>query len=178
VNTRTPGARPNELPLDRPAPSTDDLMKSMHADLALRPRFAYLALLLMSLSMAIVIAALWTTEPSLPVRTQVAFGVILAMALCWIFFALHALTGRRVLFAPHRVVAGWMGVVFSACFLLGSLSLVIVGSGRDAAALAAVSGVAMLIAASALLVRARRQYAALVERRHTLETLLNRGEKL
>src|ERR671918_2584122 len=82
------------------------------AELSVRSRLGYVALLLVALMMTSVIGALWMTEPVLPWRTQLAFGMMIVIGLSWVAFALWVLTHRRVLLARDSVVAGRMAVTF------------------------------------------------------------------
>lgn len=158
---------------EKPAhPAT--LRALMDAELSLRSRLAYVALLLVALMMTSVIAALWMTEPVLPARTQVAFGAMIVIGLSWVGFALWVLTHRRVLLAPHSIVAGRMAVTFTGAFVIGALVLRY-AQGSPGALAAAAMGVGMLAAAAILLIRAHRRFDRLAERRRQLERELRLG---
>jgi hypothetical protein len=161
---------------DSPAPgvSVAQIQRMMAAELSLRTRVGYVALLLAALAMAVMVGSLWLTEPSLPLRAQVAFALIVGIALSWVAHAGRVLTSRRVLLAAHQVVAARMAVGFSLVFVAGMIAIALWDSGRAAsvASVAAPSGTVMLAAALFLLVRARRRYAYLQERRVTLEAAL------
>ena len=138
------------------------------AELSLPARMGYVTLLLASAAMTAVVISLWVTEPSLPRRTQVAFGVMSLIGLSWCALAAWALRARRPLFARDRVMAGGMAVGFTGLFALAALAAVVmVGSPATYAALG--TGVAMLALAVAALVQARRRFAALAGRRLQLE---------
>lgn len=136
--------------------------------LSFRSRAGHLALLLASAGMGTVIAALLATEPALPPRTLIAFGVLLAISLAWIAYAVWVLTARRTLLANHRVVAGGIATVAAAIFTGGAALLGLVLQ-MPAAWAAAGLGLVLLAVAGALLVRARRQYHTLLARRRELE---------
>jgi hypothetical protein len=158
-----------------PVVSAAEIQRMLATELSLRARVGYVALLLVSLLMAIGVGSLWLTEPSLPMRTHIAFGLIVVIALSWVALAARVLANRRVLFAAHRIVAAWMSVVFSGIFVAGMLAVRLSDSeGYDAAAasLAAGCGGVMLAVAVALLLRARRNYAMLQDRRRALEGML------
>ena len=104
-----------------PAESAAALQRLLDTELSLPSRLGYVALLLVALTMTGVITALWTTEPVLPLRAQVGFGLMVAIGVSWIIFAVWALTHRRILFARHQIVAGRMAVTFTTVFLLGTL---------------------------------------------------------
>lgn len=140
-------------------------------ELSLRARLGYIALLLVSAGMLVVIASLWLTEVSLPLRAQLAFGVMTFIGSCWATFALWTLATRRVLFARDSVIAGWMSVAFTSMFVAGALAAVII-SGRGAAFGALATGVLMLSVAARVLSRARRRFSALTARRQELERIL------
>jgi hypothetical protein len=165
--------RPDPLSLPMSAAALRHLAD---AELSLRSRLGYVALLLSSLTMTGVVAALWLTEPALPLRTHMGFAVMSAIGLSWVVFALWVLTHRRVLLARHRIVAGRMAVTFSLVFVIGALA-VGYATGAAAAFAAAAVGVVMLTAAVVLLVRAHRTFARLAERRRALERELGRDSR-
>jgi hypothetical protein len=151
------------------------LQRLADTELSLRSRLGYVALLLAALMMTGIIGALWLTEPALPPRTQLAFAVMIAIGSSWVAFALWVLTHRRVLLAPHRIVAGRMAVTFTALFVLGSLA---VGyqTGGPAAYAAAAMGLVMLAGAATMLILAHRRFHRLTERRTALEREVGRGK--
>src|SRR5678815_4371066 len=91
--------------IDTPARSVADIQQLAAAQLSLPSRVGHTALLMVSVTMAVAVGSLWATEPSLPMRTQMAFAVIVAMSLGWTVFAMWVLTRRRVLLGTDRVVA-------------------------------------------------------------------------
>ncbi len=158
------------------SPQLSALQHLADKELSLKSRLAYIALLLAALMMTSIVDALWLTEPALPLRTQIAFALMTVIGASWVVFAVWVLKFRRVLLAYHSVVAGRMAVTFSAIFLLGALILGCIRGGPAAYAVAMV-GIAMLAAAIALLLRAHRRLARLVERRKTLEQQLGCNAK-
>jgi hypothetical protein len=154
--------------LDR---STAAVRQLVDTELSLPSRLGHVALLLAALGMTVVIVSLWLTEPALPVRTHVAFGVMIAIGLSWSAFAIWVLTNRRVLFARERIVAGRMAVTFAAVFTTGAL---IAAAATEAAAafIAAGTGVVMVAVAIFILRRAHRASAQLMARRDALERQL------
>ena len=157
-----------------PAGLIDDLRGLTHAELSRPARMGYVGLLLGASTMTAIVTALLLTEPSLPPRASIAFGVMAAMGLSWVGFAAWVLTRRRILLGRHRVVAGRMAVAFSGVFCIGALAVGYVTSSRSAIAAAAL-GVLMLLIATAILVRARRDVERLSKRREELERQLGRG---
>ena len=144
--------------------SIQDMQARAARELALPSRLGYTALLVGALGMAGLTGSLWATEPSLPARTQAAFGASVAIGLAWAGFAAWVLARKRVLFAHHRIYAARMATAFSGVFLVGALTL------RDSVGIwAIVTAAVMLAAACAALVMAHRRYGRLIERRRALE---------
>ena len=149
-------------------------MQEMAADrMSMGSRLRYVALLLVAAAGAAVAGSLWLTEPALPARTQIAFALLLAINLSWVAFATWVLTRRRVLLARHAVVSARMAVGFSALFAVGAWAIGHWGGPSMYAASAC--GLVMLAVAIALLVRADRRFAQLVERRREIERALDGG---
>lgn len=147
--------------------TVEEMQRFVAGELSLRSRIAYTALLLAALGMTILAGSLWLTEPSLPVRTQIAFAAMVAIGLSWVAYASWVLTRKRVLLAGHRVIATRMAIAFSALFVLGSALI----RQWPATALGAV----MLVVAIAMLIGARRRFAQLTERRRELEQQLQQS---
>ncbi len=158
---------------DSSALETAHLPRLLDTELSRPSRLGYVALLLVSMAMSVVVVSLWLTEPALPLRTRVAFGVMTIIGLSWVVFAGWVLTTRRVLLGRDNVVAGRLAVTFTAVFVAGAL-VVGYSTGGKAPFAAAAIGVGLLGAAIALLVRARRRVAALTARRDALERELGR----
>lgn len=131
-------------------------------------RWGHVALLAAALAMAATLGSLLATEPGLPLRTIVAFSVMLAMALAWVVYAVWVLAQRRPLFGRHRVLASSMGSGFAGLYTAGAAALWL-GADMPAAGLAAGLGLAMLGVGLLLLIRARRQVQALQAWRRQLE---------
>lgn len=140
-------------------------------ELSVKARAGHVALLLGALSMTIVIASLWLTEPALPVRTQVAFGVMTAIGLGWALYAGWVLRSRLALLAFQEVVASRLALTFCSAALAGALALAI-GEGVRAAWSAAAMFAVLLLLAAGMLARARRRLNALTARRAALEQQL------
>jgi hypothetical protein len=144
-----------------------DLRRLADTELSPKSRLGYVILLLVSLMMSGAIGSLWATEPLLPMRTHIAFAVMVAIGISWSAFALWTLSSRRILLAKHSVIACHMSVIFTSLYLIGAL-ITGYAKGGGAAFVAAGVGAAMLIAAMVLLRRARRKFAELIERRNVL----------
>lgn len=153
-------------------PRTESLCsvrKLAGAELSLKARLGYVALLLVSTGMTVVIASLWITERSLPLRTQVSFGAMNMIGVSWVALATWALAARRPLFARDRVVAGGMAVAFTSLFLAGAFAAAIMANNEAAYAVMAVAAF-MFAMAIKVQHRARRRYAELAARRAELES--------
>src|SRR5688572_14879638 len=96
--------------------SLQDVRRLAGAELSLKARLGYVALLLASTGVTVVIVSLWLTETFLPLRAQLAFGVMCLIGVCWSALALWALGARRPLFARDRVIAGGMAVTFTSVY--------------------------------------------------------------
>jgi len=154
--------------MNKQAESMAAIQKLARGEMSIKTRLGYVALLLVSSAMTVVLASLWLTEPSLPIRTQVAFGVMAVIGISWATLSLWALTTRRMLLARDRLIAGKMSVGFTALFLAGALAVAFM-SGEAAAYGAAATGALMLFLALRTLFGARRRFAALAAHRAELE---------
>ena len=159
-----------------PSLLVDDLRRLTASELSLPARLGHVGLLLAASTMTVIVTALLVTEPSLPLRTSLALGVLAAMGLSWVGFAVWVLSHRRVLLGRHRIVSGRLAVGFSAVFSIGAATVGYARSSRSALAAAAMGGVMVLIAVG-ILVRARRNVERLSKRRDALERQLGRGER-
>jgi len=157
-------------------PETNSLKKVKAlagAELSVGARLGYVALLLVAAAMTTVMVSLWFTEPSLPIRTQAAFGVMTLIGVGWCALAVWALRARRPLFARDRVIAGGMAVTFTSLFAAAGLAAVIV-AGSPAAYGTFATGLLMLSIAISVFIGARRRFAALMAKRAALELALVR----
>jgi hypothetical protein len=151
--------------------SPASIERLLDAELSLPSRLGHVLLLLVSLTMAGALGSLWITEPGLPLRTHVGFAVMTAIGLSWAAFSLWVLTHRRTMLVRHEIIAGRMAVTFTAFFAAGAIAMAVTTGGPAFYAGSVVAGV-MMAAAAAVLVRARRRFARLVERRAVLERQL------
>jgi hypothetical protein len=154
---------------DHPKTTVEAMQRMVAAELSLPSRFGYTALLLAAATVTTLVAALWLTEPVLPVRARLGFAAIIAIGSCWMVFAIWVLTHRRVLLGRDRTIAAGMSVTFCAVFAIGFAALGYWGGVGRIAYTAAGTGLVMLVIALALFARARRQVAALTARRLQLE---------
>src|SRR5689334_13949502 len=100
----------------------DDVRRMLRAELSFRTRAAYLAALLLTTTFAIALLSLWLTESHLPVRTHVAFGLLVMINTGWSAFCAWALAQRKVLYARQGVIAGRLAVLWSAVFVMGAVA--------------------------------------------------------
>ena len=157
----------------RHSPLIDDLRRVTASELSVTARTGYVGLLLAAATMTVIVTALLVTEPSLPLRTSIALGILAAIGLSWVGFAVWVLSYRRILLGRDRLVAGGMAVGFSIVFCVGALAVGYATASRSAFAAAAM-GALMLVIATGVLVQARRRVAELSKRRDELEQQLGR----
>ncbi|MBZ0114381.1 MAG: hypothetical protein K8J08_18105 [Thermoanaerobaculia bacterium] len=152
-----------------PRPSVAALQLRFASELSTRVRVIYTLLLLLDLVMGAVVVSLWATEPSLPRRTHVAFGLLVTLAVTWAVVLIWTLLRRRVLMARHRVLMTRLAVFFTGLFTTGALVLAATTPHlRDLGGVAAACGGAMVLVAWMLNRRARLRCASLVARADAL----------
>ena len=145
----------------------------LRAELSQPRRMAYVLLLLLAVLGAGLLTALWITEPALPPRTHLAFGVLLVVALSWAAFLLWTLARRQVLFLHHRILAGRLALAATATFTVGCLVLAATVPGqRPLGLLAAAFGAGLFGLAGVVWHRARSRRNTLLLRRDELEQTL------
>lgn len=144
-------------------------------DRALSPRARYLhvALLLSASAIAALLITLLVTESTIPPLTRHTFEVMLAIASCWVAYAIWVLRHRHPMLTDHRVVAGRMAVLFSALFSAGALSMALL-RGQPVFWFAAATGALMCAVAVAVMLVAKRRAAELRAYRTSLEQMLKR----
>ncbi len=160
--------------MNAPTISPESVRARLATELSLPSRVGYTSLLLISFSGAALVGELLLNEKALPLRTQLAFGVLLLICTAWCAFAGWVLTQRRVLYAQHHVVAAGMAIAFSLVFIAGT---VIVGVQRASGTtwlLAPAVGAGMLVVGLLRLRVGRRRVAALTKRRAELEAALRK----
>jgi len=147
------------------------VQKLARGELSVKARLGYVVLLLAAVGMTVLVLTLWLTEPGVPARAQVAFGVMSLIGISWIGLSTWALTTTRILAAKDRVIAGWMAVSFTSLFLLVA-GMAVVLSGKTGSAGGLIVPVLMWLAALRALKKARLKYAELAARRAELERQL------
>lgn len=138
------------------------------AELSPRSRVAHGVLLAVALAMTMIVAALWLTEPVLPLRARIALAVLTAIGATWTGYATWVLTRRRILFARQRVLAGWLALVFTTIFTAGAFTTGI-ASGAPAGFAAGILGLGLVTVSAVLLAQARRRLSTLQDRKRALE---------
>ena len=165
------------MPLPVPDPSLlARLERLARTELSTRARLAHVLLVLVASTMMIAIVSLWLTEPSLPVRTHAAFGMLTTIGAVWVAYGAWVLRARRVMLARQRVVAGRLAVTFTGAF---TMACVLLAATTSVAASwpAAAMGLVLLIVAIALWRRAEVHWSALAARRDILERELQRSAR-
>jgi hypothetical protein len=155
--------------------SIAEVQEMLRRELSTSKRIGYLLLFMLTLTAAGLVGTLWLTETRpLPMRTHLAFAVLVAINLAWSALFGWIVMRRKVLFAAHSVIAGWMAVAFCGLFLAAGLMVAV--SRMNIAAIIAVSllGVGQVLVALALLRRARRRRSYLLSRRHELTGTLEK----
>jgi hypothetical protein len=153
-----------------PRPSVRQMQARLATELSLGSRILFTLLLLFALAVATVVGSLWLTEPALPARTRVAFGVIVVAALAWAAAFAWTLARRKVLLARHRLVTSRLAVLWSTVFTAGAAALAVSAPElRQSALAAAAFGTLLLAVAVVLWRRATTRYHRLTERVRRLE---------
>lgn len=159
-----------------PGRRTDEVLALLDAELSRRARLGYLAVMLAGLVVTGLVAALWATEPGLPLRTHLSFAGIVLLGTGWVAVAGYVLTRRRPLYAADRVLATGMAVTATSAGGVGVTVVAGLRGGALAAATAAVPAAMLLGIAAVLHVRARARRRALLARRRELTGLDGDGE--
>src|SRR5688572_18458893 len=131
------------------------ISRVVDAELTRGGRVGHVVLLLCASAMTIGLVSLWATEAALPLRTHVAFAMMVAIGGAWTAYAAWVLTTRSVLLARHRIVAAWMGVIFSSAFTVLFAVVGYTGNLGDTPYVAAAVEMVLVAAAIVMLVRAR-----------------------
>jgi hypothetical protein len=153
--------------------TVEQAQEMVRRELSTPKRLGYLLLLMMTLTAACLIGTLWITEPApLPLRTHVAFGLLTFINLAWSVLFGWIVTRRKVLFAQHRVIAGWMALAFCALFLIVGLVVAAIRMNTTALAFVGVVGMCQLLLAIVVLKRARHRRRELLARRDELTATL------
>ena len=152
---------------EEPRVPASELVAGLDGTLSVRARVRAVATLVLGLAGAVFIGALWWTEPGpLPVLTQVAFGLFIAVGLAWAGYGTWLLRSRVPLFATDRVVAAWIGLAASG--LVGALLVgLVIQRGTGAWGVVAVAA-GFVAVAIGLVVRAHARRADLLRRERAL----------
>jgi hypothetical protein len=151
----------------------EQVQDMVRRELSAPMRMGYLLMLMITLTGAGLIGTLWLTEPGpLPLRTHVAFGALVVVNAAWAALFGWLLTRRKVLYAVHRVIAGWMAVLFCGIFLIAGLAIALMKMNFTAMIAFGLVGAAQTIIAITILRRARRHRSQLLARRDELTARL------
>lgn len=149
--------------------TVEQVQDMVRRELSTPKRIGYLLLLMLTLTGAGLIASLWLTEPApLPLRTHLAFGLLVVINLAWSALFGWVLSRRKVLYAMHSVIAGWMALAFCGVFLLFGMAIAIVRMNTTALTVVCLVGTAQVFIALTVLRRARRRRGELLARRNEL----------
>jgi hypothetical protein len=155
--------------------TVEQAQEMVRRELSTPKRLGYLLLLMLTLTAACLISTLWITEPApLPLRTKVAFGLLTFINLAWSGLCGWIVTRRKILFAQHRVMAGWMALVFCALFSIIGLVVAAIRMNTTALAVVGAVGTCQLLLAILVLKRARYRRRQLLARRDELNAMLRR----
>jgi O-antigen/teichoic acid export membrane protein len=150
--------------------NSDDMIGRLSGPLSLRSRIGAVVALLAGLVGAVGVGLLWATEPALPGRTHLGFGVLVALCLSWAAYGAWTVTRRTPLFALDRVIAGWLAVTATGLLTAAAIAIAVVRGTWVGLAGVAVAA-ALATAAVVILMRARGRRAELLRRRRELEDL-------
>lgn len=142
--------------------SADDLFASLSSSLSPWGRLRGALAGISGASGVFLLVTLQATEPHLPGRTRLVFGLLTLVCLGWTAYG-GWVVFKRPLFALDAVVAGWLGVGASS-----TVTIVLVAITQSLAA--ALSGVGFLLAAVLLLKEAVSRRRALLRRKSELES--------
>jgi hypothetical protein len=145
------------------------VLQLVDAELSPRARLRTTALLVFALATTAIAIALSVTEPSLLVRTRIAFGLVSAAGLAWSVHLGHTLLHRRTPYVLHRIASATLAIGVGTVFLLAALLLAWLDPTQRALALTAALLTAPLPALAIVLrVRAVRHLRRLRARRDAL----------
>lgn len=153
---------------DGPGPSTDEVRAVLDRELSWSDRLRYLAVGLASLVVTAVSGLLWATEPSLPLRTHLAFAGIVLLGVAWMAIVVYVLTRRRPLYAADRVLATGMAVVATSAVGIATTVLAGIRGGVLGGLTAGALATAFVVTSAVLHFAARRRRSALLARRREL----------
>ena len=165
-------------PVEAMGLTVEQVQEMARRELSMVTRIGYLLLLMFTLLGAGLISTLWLTEPGpLPQRTQVAFGLLIVINLSWSVLFGWVLTRRKVLFAIHSVIAGWMAVAFCSVFLLLGLTIGFMRMNATMSILVGAVGMVQLFIAIMMLKRSQHRRRELLARRHLLTGALSESRR-
>lgn len=99
--------------------SAEETIAGLQDSLSLRRRVRSVVQLTGASAVVTLVTALWLTEDSLPLRTQVGFAALILIGLLTMAGGARALRRRGQLFARDRVIAGWIATGFAVLLAAG-----------------------------------------------------------
>lgn len=149
--------------------TVEQVQEMVRRELSAPTRIGYSLLCMFTLTAAGLVSTLWLTEPGpLPLRTHIVFGLLVAINLAWSALFGWVVTRRKVLYAMHSVIAGWMALAFCSLFLLLGLAIGLARMNMTALVGVGLLGTVQLLVAIAMLRHAQRRRRALLARRDEL----------
>jgi len=148
--------------------SVEQVQVYVREEASMKRRMICTLLLLFDAGVVVMLVALWSTEPSLPLQTHLAFGAMLTVGLVWLGFFGWVLSRRRPLFALDRVVAGRLALTFTTLFLLGGIAIAVQRAQWLGLLTVVIVGGMFVAAAATTLVHAIRTRRSLLRRREEL----------
>jgi hypothetical protein len=159
--------------------SIEQVQEMVRRELSAPTRIGYLLMFLVTTTAACLIGTLWLTEPEpLPWRTHLALGSLVAINVAWSMLFGWVLTRRKVLFAMHRVMAGWMALLFCGIFLVVGLTIAAMNMNLSALLAIGLIGCAQVAAAIVMLAKARHRRQQLLQRRDELVSMLGQSSQM
>jgi hypothetical protein len=153
--------------------TVDQAQDIVRRELSTPTRVRYLVFFMLTMTAAALLTMLWLTEPEpLPLRTHVAFGILVAINLAWSALSGWVILRRRVLFAMHRVIAGWMAIAFCGIFVAAGLAIGLMRTNAIALIAVGLLGTVQLVVAIRMLRQAQYRRSALLSRRDELTRML------
>lgn len=147
-----------------PGRSPDEVLAVLDHELSRSARVRYLAVGLASMVVTGATGSLWATEASLPLRTHLAFGGIVALGIAWMAVAVFVLTRRRPLYATDRVLATGTALIATSVVGIATTVLAAARGGVVPGLTAGTVGTVFVAGSVVLHLAARRWRSALLAR--------------
>lgn len=133
-------------------PPTDNVMAMIQGELSSKRRWIYRIALSTITIATLAFASFWFTEPEpLPTLTNVLFGILMGICLCWIAVFTWILLCKKCPSAIDRIATGWMASLACGISLVVSVVIAIARDQLIAALVLGIIGTALLGVAILLL---------------------------